>query len=173
MTMSLKVAFITGITGQDGSYLAEFLLNKGYIVYGMIRRTSAFNTHRIEHLRSNSNLVLKYGDISDSTNITKILTLIDNIYPKLDILEVYHLCAQSHVAISFELPEYTGNTDALGTLKLLECICTTGLSSRVRFYNASTSELFGQVKESPQNENTLFSPRSPYAVAKLYSYWIT
>ena len=166
-----KKALITGITGQDGSYLAEFLLNKGYTVHGLKRRSSSFNTQRIDHLYqdpniSNRNFVLHYGDLSDSGNITKI---IGDLKPD----EVYNLAAQSHVAVSFETPEYTSDINGLGTLRILEAIKQLGLTNKCKFYQASSSELYGFVKERPQTENTPFYPRSPYAVAKLYAYWIT
>jgi GDPmannose 4,6-dehydratase len=166
-----KVAFITGITGQDGAYLAEFLLNKGYIVHGLKRRYSSFNTGRIDHLyldphKENVNLFLHYGDLTDSTSLIRI---IQEIEPD----EIYNLGAQSHVAVSFESPEYTANSDALGALRVLEAIRILKLEDRTRFYQASTSELFGKVQETPQKEDTPFYPRSPYAVAKLYAYWIT
>ena len=166
-----KVALITGITGQDGSYLAEFLLAKGYAVHGIKRRASSFNTTRIDHLYqdpclNNRNFVLHYGDLSDSTNLIRI---VQQTQPD----EVYNLGAQSHVAVSFELPEYTADVDALGTLRLLEAIRILGLEKKTRFYQASTSELYGMVQETPQKETTPFYPRSPYAVAKLYAYWIT
>jgi len=164
-----KVAFITGITGQDGSYLAEFLLNKGYIVHGMIRRSSSFNTGRIDHLyvdrHEQSNFHLHYGDMADSTVLVHI---IGQIQPD----EIYNLAAQSHVQVSFELPENTANVDALGTLRVLDAIRTCNLTNKTRFYQASTSELYGKVVETPQSEKTPFYPRSPYAVAKLYGYWI-
>uniref|UniRef100_A0A914HI72 GDP-mannose 4,6-dehydratase n=1 Tax=Globodera rostochiensis TaxID=31243 RepID=A0A914HI72_GLORO len=167
-----KVALITGISGQDGSYLAEFLLSKGYQVHGVIRRSSSFNTARIEHLYSNpfthsvgSSFNLHYGDMTDSSCLIK---LISTIRPT----ELYHLAAQSHVKVSFDLPEYTAEVDAVGTLRLLDAIHACGLTRKVRFYMASTSELFGKVQEVPQRETTPFYPRSPYAVAKLYSYWI-
>jgi GDPmannose 4,6-dehydratase len=165
-----KVALITGITGQDGSYLAELLLEKGYEVHGIKRRSSLFNTERIDHLyqdphRKNRKLYLHYGDLSDSSNLTRILS---ETQPD----EVYNLGAQSHVAVSFESPEYTADVDALGTLRLLEAIRFLGLEKNTRFYQASTSELYGLVQETPQKESTPFYPRSPYAVAKLYSYWI-
>jgi GDPmannose 4,6-dehydratase len=165
-----KVALITGITGQDGSYLAEFLLKKGYLVHGIKRRASSFNTDRIDHLyrdlhEANVRFVLHYGDLTDSTNLIRI---IQEVQPD----EIYNLAAQSHVAVSFETPEYTANADALGTLRLLEAIRILGLEEKTRFYQASTSELFGKVQEIPQKETTPFYPRSPYAVAKLYSYWI-
>jgi GDPmannose 4,6-dehydratase len=166
-----KRALITGITGQDGSYLAEFLLNKGYEVHGLRRRTSMFNTDRIDHLYRDSHeddvrLVLHYGDMTDSSSLVRI---IQQIQPD----EIYNLAAQSHVAVSFEEPEYTANADALGPLRLLEAIRLLGLEKKTRFYQASTSELYGLVQESPQKETTPFYPRSPYAVAKLYAYWIT
>ena len=166
-----KVALITGITGQDGSYLAEFLLEKGYVVHGIKRRASLFNTERVDHLYqdpqiSHRNFVLHYGDLSDSTNLIRI---IQTTQPD----EIYNLGAQSHVAVSFESPEYTADVDALGALRLLEAIRILGLSHKSRFYQASTSELFGKVVEIPQRETTPFYPRSPYAVAKLYAYWIT
>ena len=169
--MSQKVALITGITGQDGAYLAEFLLKKGYIVHGIKRRTSLFNTDRIDHLYqdphvNNRNFVLHYGDLTDSTNLIRIVQLIQ---PD----EIYNLAAQSHVAVSFEEPEYTANTDGLGALRLLDAIRILGLEKKTRFYQASTSELYGLVQETPQKETTPFYPRSPYAVAKLYAYWIT
>ena len=166
-----KVALITGITGQDGSYLAELLLAKGYEVHGIKRRASSFNTQRIDHIyqdpHSNSpNLQLHYGDLTDSSNLTRVLA---EIQPD----EVYNLGAQSHVAVSFEAPEYTADVDALGALRLLEAIRFLGLERKTRFYQASTSELYGLVKETPQSETTPFHPRSPYGVAKLYAYWIT
>ena len=166
-----KKALITGITGQDGAYLAEFLLDKGYQVHGIKRRSSLFNTDRIDHLyqdphEKNRNLILHYGDLTDSTNLIRIL---QQVQPD----EVYNLAAQSHVAVSFESPEYTADTDALGTLRLLEGIRLLGLEKKTRFYQASTSELYGKVQETPQTEKTPFYPRSPYGVAKLYAYWIT
>lgn len=169
--MSKKVALITGITGQDGSYLAEFLLEKGYVVHGTKRRASLFNTGRVDHIyedshEKNPSFFLHYGDLTDSSNLTRILK---EVQPD----EVYNLGAQSHVAVSFESPEYTADVDALGTLRLLEAIRFLGLEKRTRFYQASTSELYGQVKEIPQKETTPFHPRSPYAVAKMYAYWIT
>ena len=170
MAESQKVALITGITGQDGAYLAEFLLAKGYMVHGLKRRASSFNTDRIDHLYKDPHergrrFVLHYGDLTDSTNLIRI---IQQVQPD----EIYNLAAQSHVAVSFETPEYTANADALGTLRLLEAIRILGLEKKTRFYQASTSELFGKVQEIPQKETTPFYPRSPYAVAKLYSYWI-
>ena len=166
------IAFITGITGQDGSYLAELLLEKGYKVHGLIRRCSNINTQRIEHIFLNSNLKLHYGDMTDGASLFKILNEIKNMYPQMDRLEVYNLAAQSHVKISFEMPEYTADTDGFGTLKLLEAIINNNLKEKTRFYQASTSELYGKVQEIPQKETTPFYPRSPYAVAKLYAFWI-
>jgi GDPmannose 4,6-dehydratase len=171
-TSNTKVAFVTGITGQDGSYLAELLLSKKYIVHGLIRRSSTINTSRIDHIFNNRDLKLHYGDITDTSCLEKILNIIKNTYPNMSRLEVYNLAAQSHVKISFEMPEYTADTDAMGTLKLLEAIRNSNLEKITRFYQASTSELYGRVQETPQNENTPFYPRSPYAVAKLYAYWI-
>ena len=166
-----KVAFITGITGQDGAYLAELLLKKGYIVHGLKRRSSSFNTGRIDHLYqdphvSKRNFILHHGDLTDSTNLIRI---IQEVQPD----EIYNLAAQSHVHVSFETPEYTANADALGTLRILEAIRLLGMVEKTKFYQASTSELYGIAQEVPQNENTPFYPRSPYAVAKLYGYWIT
>ena len=170
----MKVALITGITGQDGSYLAEILLQKEYDVWGIIRRSSDINTHRINHLYSNQKLILKYGDLTDSSNLLHILEQIRQKYNSdLERLEIYNLGAMSHVKVSFELPEYTGNVDGLGVLRLLEAIRSTGLQNKTRFYQASTSELYGKVQEIPQTETTPFYPRSPYGVAKLYGYWIT
>lgn len=171
MVNEKKVALITGVTGQDGSYLAEFLLEKGYEVHGIKRRTSLFNTDRIDHLYKDEhdpecNFFLHFGDMTDSLSLVRI---IDKIQPD----EIYNLAAQSHVAVSFEEPEYTANSDALGTLRLLEAIRILGLETKTRFYQASTSELYGLVQEVPQKETTPFYPRSPYAVAKLYAYWIT
>lgn len=167
-----KVAFITGITGQDGSYLAELLLEKGYKVWGIIRRSSNINTMRVEHIFQQLNL--RYGDLTDSSNLLNILMEIKNTYSEMDRLEVYNLGAMSHVKISFEMPEYTCDVDAMGTLRLLESIRTSGIPlEKIRFYQASTSEMFGKVVEVPQKETTPFYPRSPYGVAKLYSYWIT
>lgn len=167
----MKKALISGITGQDGAYLAEFLLQKGYEVHGIKRRASSFNTDRIDHLyqgpyESNRHFFLHYGDLTDATNLIRI---VQEVQPD----EVYNLAAQSHVKVSFESPEYTANVDALGPLRLLEAIRILGLSEKTRFYQASTSELFGQVQEVPQTERTPFYPRSPYACAKLYAYWIT
>ena len=166
-----KVALITGITGQDGAYLAEFLLNKDYQVHGIKRRSSSFNTERIDHLyqdphESNRNFFLHYGDLSDSMSLVRI---IQEIKPD----EIYNLGAQSHVAVSFETPEYTADTVGLGPLRILEAIRVAGLESKTRFYQASTSELYGDVQEVPQKETTPFYPRSPYGAAKLYAYWIT
>ncbi len=166
-----KVALITGITGQDGAYLAEFLLGKGYEVHGIKRRTSLFNTDRIDHLyqdphEQNRRLILHYGDMTDSSSLVRVVQMVQ---PG----EIYNLAAQSHVAVSFEEPEYTANSDALGTLRLLEAIRILGLRDKTRFYQASTSEMYGLVQETPQSETTPFYPRSPYGVAKLYAYWIT
>lgn len=166
-----KTAFITGVTGQDGAYLSEFLLKKGYIVHGLKRRSSMFNTDRIDHLYQdphieNRNFILHYGDMTDSTNLTR---LIQEIQPD----EIYNLAAMSHVAVSFETPEYTGNADGLGTLRLLDAVRFLGLEKKTRIYQASTSELYGKVQEVPQSETTPFYPRSPYAVAKMYAFWIT
>ncbi len=168
---SSKKALITGITGQDGAYLADFLLGKGYEVHGIKRRSSSFNTGRIDHLYQDPhvddrNFILHYGDLTDATNLIRI---VQQVQPD----EIYNLAAQSHVQVSFETPEYTANADALGTLRLLEAIRILGLENKTRFYQASTSELFGKVQEIPQNEKTPFYPRSPYAAAKLYAYWIT
>ena len=168
---SPKVALITGITGQDGSYLAEFLLEKGYVVHGIKRRASSFNTQRVDHIYQdphvdNANFKLHYGDLSDTSNLVRI---VQETQPD----EIYNLGAQSHVAVSFESPEYTADVDAMGTLRLLEAIRILGLEKKTRFYQASTSELYGQVQEIPQKETTPFYPRSPYAVAKMYAYWIT
>ena len=165
-----KIALITGVTGQDGSYLTELLLAKGYIVHGIKRRASLLNTNRVDHLYqdphiSHRDFILHYGDLSDTSNLTRIL---QETQPD----EVYNLGAQSHVAVSFESPEYTADIDAMGTLRLLEAIRILGLEKKTRFYQASTSELYGQVQEIPQKETTPFYPRSPYAVAKLYAYWI-
>ena len=168
----MKVAFVTGITGQDGSYLAELLLEKGYKVHGLIRRASTINTQRIEHIFYNKNLKLHYGDVTDGTCLFMCLANIKQLYPELTRLEIYNLAAQSHVKVSFEMPEYTADTDAFGTLKLLEAIRSNKLEEITRFYQASTSELYGKVQEVPQKETTPFYPRSPYGVAKLYAYWI-
>jgi GDPmannose 4,6-dehydratase len=171
LNMTKKKALITGITGQDGSYLAELLLEKGYEVHGIKRRASSFNTQRVDHIYqdphvNNRNFVLHYGDLTDSSNLTRI---IQEVQPD----EVYNLGAQSHVAVSFESPEYTADVDAMGTLRILEAIRLLGLEKKTRFYQASTSELYGLVQETPQKETTPFYPRSPYAVAKMYAYWIT
>ena len=170
-SVTRKNALITGITGQDGSYLAELLLEKGYVVHGIKRRASSFNTSRIDHLYQDPHerdprLVLHYGDLTDSTNLIRI---IQQVQPD----EIYNLGAQSHVAVSFEAPEYTANSDALGTLRILEAVRMLGLTEKTRIYQASTSELYGLVQETPQKETTPFYPRSPYGVAKLYAYWIT
>lgn len=167
----MKTAFITGITGQDGKYLAELLLQKGYVVHGLKRRSSSFNTQRIDHLYSDPHVpgarfFLHYGDLTDATNLIR---LVKTTQPD----EIYNLAAQSHVKVSFETPEYTANTDALGTLRILEAIRLLGMEKKTRFYQASTSELYGKVQETPQKETTPFYPRSPYGVAKLYAYWIT
>ena len=167
-----KVALITGITGQDGSYLAELLLEKEYIVWGIIRRSSDINTHRIDHLYENKSLILRYGDLSDSANLLHIMYEIKSTYPDMNRLEVYNLGAMSHVKVSFDMPEYCGNVDGLGVLRLLEAIRSAGLQNITRFYQASTSELYGKVQEVPQSEKTPFYPRSPYGVSKLYGYWI-
>ncbi|PSR03845.1 MAG: GDP-mannose 4,6-dehydratase, partial [Bacteroidetes bacterium SW_11_45_7] len=166
-----KVALITGITGQDGAYLAELLLSKGYVVHGIKRRSSLFNTNRIDHIyqdfhQENVRFFLHYGDLSDSTNIIRI---IQEVQPD----EIYNLGAMSHVKVSFEMPEYTANVDGLGTLRILEAVRLLGLTKTTRIYQASTSELYGKAQEVPQNENTPFCPRSPYAAAKVYGYWIT
>ncbi|WP_422623120.1 GDP-mannose 4,6-dehydratase [Rhodoferax sp.] len=171
MTMTQKTALITGITGQDGSYLAEFLLEKGYIVHGIKRRASSFNTQRVDHIYqdphvNNANFKLHYGDLSDTSNLVRI---IQQTQPD----EIYNLGAQSHVAVSFESPEYTADVDGMGSLRILEAIRILGLEKKTRFYQASTSELYGLVQETPQRETTPFYPRSPYAVAKMYAYWIT
>ena len=160
----MKVALITGITGQDGSYLAELLLEKGYEVHGIVRRASLINTHRIDHIYEQINL--HYGDLTDSTNLVRV---IQQVQPD----EIYNLGAQSHVKVSFEMPEYTGQTDALGTLRVLEAVRLLGMEEKVRIYQASTSEMFGKVQEVPQRETTPFYPRSPYGCAKVYGYWIT
>lgn len=166
----MKIAFITGITGQDGSYLAEFLLAKDYVVYGLLRRASLINTNRIDHIFNR--LHLRYGDLTDGSCLFMILSEIKTTYPQMTRLEVYNLAAQSHVKVSFEMPEYTADVDAFGTLKIIEAIKNNGLDKVTRFYQASTSELFGKVQEVPQKETTPFYPRSPYGVAKLYAYWI-
>lgn len=164
-----KFAFITGITGQDGSYLAEFLLKKGYAIYGLIRRSSSINTKRIDHIYSK--IQLRYGDLSDSSSITRILNEIKSKNPQ--VIEIYNLGAMSHVKVSYDMPEYTGEIDGLGVTRILESVMSLGLKNIVKFYQASTSELYGKVQEIPQTETTPFYPRSPYGVAKLYSFWIT
>jgi GDPmannose 4,6-dehydratase len=169
--MTEKIALITGITGQDGAYLAELLLSKGYVVHGIKRRSSSFNTARVDHLyhdphENEVNFAMHYGDMTDATNLIRIIQ-------QTQPTEIYNLAAQSHVQVSFETPEYTANADALGPLRLLEAIRILGLQDRIRFYQASTSELYGEVREVPQRETTPFYPRSPYGVAKLYAYWIT
>ncbi|MCW8951169.1 MAG: GDP-mannose 4,6-dehydratase, partial [Rhodospirillales bacterium] len=169
--MEGKTALITGVTGQDGAYLAEFLLEKGYEVHGIKRRSSSFNTGRVDHLyadphREGVRFFMHYGDLTDATNLIRI---VQEVQPD----EIYNLAAQSHVQVSFETPEYTANSDALGTLRILEAIRILNMVDRVRFYQASTSELYGNAPHSPQNEDTPFAPVSPYAAAKLYSYWIT
>ena len=161
----MKTALITGITGQDGSYLAELLLEKEYEVHGIVRRSSLINTHRIDHIYDNPNLTLHYGDLTDATNIIGVIK-------KTEPDEIYNLGAQSHVKVSFETPEYTGNVDGLGTLRVLEAVRLLGMEDKVRIYQASTSELYGKVQETPQTETTPFYPRSPYGVAKLYGFWI-
>ena len=168
-----KVALITGITGQDGSYLTEFLLEKNYKVWGIIRRSSSINTHRIEHVFND--ITLRYGDLSDGVNLLNIFNEIKNTYlDELAVLEVYNLGAMSHVKVSFDMPEYTGNVDGLGTLRILEALRNCGIPlEQIRFYQASTSEMYGKVVEVPQSETTPFYPRSPYGVAKLYAHWIT
>jgi GDPmannose 4,6-dehydratase len=168
----VKIALITGITGQDGSYLAELLLEKEYKVFGIIRRSSNMNTQRINHIYDK--LILRYGDLTDGIYLTTILKEINEFGTQLDVLEVYNLAAMSHVKVSFEMPEYTGNVDGLGTLRILESLRNSGIpNEKIRFYQASTSELYGKVVETPQTETTPFYPRSPYGVAKLYGYWIT
>lgn len=168
-----NVALITGITGQDGSYLCEFLLEKKYDVWGIIRRASSINTQRINHIFDNSKLTLKYGDLTDTANLLHIFFEIKGKYKDLKRLEVYNLGAMSHVAVSFAMPEYTGQVDGMGTTRLLECIRSCGIPlDKIRFYQASTSELYGLVQEKPQTEKTPFYPRSPYGIAKLYSFWM-
>lgn len=162
----MKIALITGITGQDGSYLAEFLLEKGYQVHGIIRRSSMINTHRIDHIYNHERLTLHYGDLTDSTNIVRV---IQKVQPD----EIYNLGAMSHVKVSFEMPEYVADVDGIGTLRILEAVRLLNMNDKVRIYQASTSELYGLVQEVPQKETTPFYPRSPYACAKLYAYWIT
>lgn len=165
-----KIALITGITGQDGSYLSELLLQKEYKIYGIIRRHSVFGTERIEHIRNFLNL--RYGDVTDQNSIYNILSEIYNDNPNFEVLEIYNLAAQSHVKVSFEIPEYTSEVDAIGTLRILNCIIQSPFKEKIKFYQASTSELYGKVLETPQTETTPFNPQSPYAIAKLYSYWI-
>ena len=167
-----RVAVITGITGQDGSYLAELLLEKDYVVYGIIRRSSSINTNRIDHLFHHKRLVLRYGDLTDSIYLSNIFNEIHRDYPNAPVVEVYNLAAMSHVKVSFEMPEYTGNVDGMGVLRILESIRASPIASKCRFYQASTSELYGKVQEIPQTENTPFYPRSPYGVAKQYAFWI-
>jgi GDPmannose 4,6-dehydratase len=173
--MSKRVALITGINGQDGSYLSELLLDKGYDVWGTIRRSSNINTQRIEHIFSNDRLFLRYGDLCDSINLLNVFNEIKNKYgEQIEQFEVYNLGAMSHVKISFDMPEYTANIDGIGVLRLLESLRNCGIPiNKIRFYQASTSEMYGKVVETPQNENTPFYPRSPYGVAKLYGHWIT
>ena len=170
--MAINVAFITGITGQDGSYLAELLLEKHYEVHGLIRRSSSINTHRLNSIFKHPRLHLHYGDMTDSSCLSFMLATIKDKYPGMAVLEVYNLAAQSHVKVSFEMPEYTADTDAFGTLKILEAIRINRLEKITRYYQASTSELYGLVQEVPQSETTPFYPRSPYGVAKLYAFWI-
>jgi GDPmannose 4,6-dehydratase len=170
----MKLAIITGINGQDGSYLTELLLEKKYIVWGLIRRSSNINTQRIEHLLNDKeNLILRYFDSTDSGIFNVILSNIENTYNNIEVLEIYNMAAMSHVKVSFDLPEYTANVDGLGVLRILEAIKESKLKNIIKFYQASTSELYGKVQEIPQTENTPFYPRSPYGVAKLYGYWIT
>jgi len=167
----MKIAIITGITGQDGSYLTELLIEKDYIVYGIIRRSSSFNTERIEHVYNNKNLRLRYGDLIDINTIRSVFRELEEI--QFDILEIYNLAAQSHVKVSFDMPIYTGQVDAIGVANILECVRLFKYKDKIRFYQASTSELYGDVLETPQNEKTPFNPQSPYAIAKLYAFWIT
>jgi len=168
-----NIALITGITGQDGSYLTELLLEKNYIIYGIVRRSSNINTQRINHIYDHPNLFLKYGDLTDGSNLLDIINTIARTYPNLDKLEIYNLGAMSHVKVSFEIPEYTANTDGTGVLRILEAIRHSDIRDKCRFYQASTSELYGNVQDIPQTESTPFYPRSPYGVAKLYGFWIT
>ncbi len=168
-----KVALITGVNGQDGSYLAELLLEKDYQVWGVIRRSSDINTSRIDHLFSNKNFTVKYGDMTDGSNLLHLVYEINEKYPELERLEIYNLAAMSHVKVSFEMPVYAADADGTGVLKLLEAIRSSGIMEKCRFYQASTSELYGLVQEVPQKETTPFYPRSPYGVAKLYGFWIT
>ena len=168
-----NIALITGITGQDGSYLTEFLLKKNYIIYGIIRRSSNINTNRIDHIFDNKNLFLRYGDLTDGSNLLNIFYEIKNNNKDFNILEIYNLAAMSHVKVSFDIPEYTSDTNGLGVLRLLEAIKNSDLIKKCKFYQASTSELYGKVQEIPQTELTPFYPRSPYGVSKLYGFWIT
>lgn len=167
------VALVTGITGQDGSYLAELLLDKGYIVWGIHRRSSDSNTHRIDHLCKDPDLILKYGDMTDGSNMFSIIQEIKQKYENLERLEIYNLAAMSHVKVSFDIPEYSIEANGVGVLKMLEAVRNSGFQDKIRFYQASTSELYGLVQEVPQNEKTPFYPRSPYGVSKLYGFWIT
>jgi GDPmannose 4,6-dehydratase len=169
----MSIALISGIAGQDGSYLAELLLEKQYKVWGIVRRSSEINTHRIDHIFLNKNLYIRYGDMTDSSNLLHIMYEIKDTYPNLESLEIYNLAAMSHVKVSFEMPEYTADTDGTGVLRMLEAIRSSGMLEKCKFYQASTSELYGLVQEVPQKETTPFYPRSPYGVAKLYGYWIT
>jgi len=169
----MNISLITGITGQDGSYLAELLLEKGYTVYGIIRRSSNINTNRIEHIFHHPHLHLLYGDLTDSTSLFKILYDIKQSHPDMNKFEIYNLGAMSHVKVSFDVPEYTADVDGMGTLRMLNAIRNVGLENKARYYQASTSELYGKVMEVPQTEKTPFYPRSPYGVAKLYAHWIT
>jgi GDPmannose 4,6-dehydratase len=169
----MNISLITGITGQDGSYLAELLLDKGYTVYGIIRRASNINTNRIEHIFHHPHLHLLYGDLADSTSLFKILYDIKQSHPTMNKFEIYNLGAMSHVKVSFDIPEYTADVDGMGTLRMLNAIRNVGLENKARYYQASTSELYGKVMEVPQTEKTPFYPRSPYGVAKLYAHWIT
>ena len=169
----MNISLITGITGQDGSYLAELLLDKGYTVYGIIRRSSNINTNRIEHIFHHPHLHLLYGDLTDSTSLFKILYDIKQSHPDMNKFEIYNLGAMSHVKVSFDVPEYTADVDGMGTLRILNAIRNVGLENKARYYQASTSELYGKVMEVPQTEKTPFYPRSPYGVAKLYAHWIT
>lgn len=169
----MNISLITGITGQDGSYLAELLLDKGYVVYGIIRRSSNINTDRIEHIFHHPQLHLLYGDLADSTSLFKILYDIKQFHPDMNKFEIYNLGAMSHVKVSFDIPEYTADVDGMGTLRMLNAIRNVGLENKARYYQASTSELYGKVMEVPQTEKTPFYPRSPYGVAKLYAHWIT
>jgi len=173
LLLIMKIALITGVTGQDGSYLAELLINKKYFVYGIVRRASLINTKRVDHIYNNCKFKLVYGDLSDTPCFVNILSSIKSLHSDLEVLEVYNLGAMSHVKVSFDVPEYTANIDGVGTLRILESIRTSGYSDKIRFYQASTSELYGKVREIPQSETTPFYPRSPYACAKLFAYWTT